>query len=124
MHVSNFVAIVVIALFYLMQAGYGFFVCSNGVMNMWILTTIALMPAFSAILIRSASGAIGACCGQLPFVLWANYAECMVPHTDAAMAYVAVFLFGIPFSVLCAFVSSVMTRKKLAQYLEEMRRRS
>ena len=101
---SRKAGLIAIGLFYLLQTAYATFACGGNVLGMWVATTIALVPAFVAVALGSTAATIGACVGQLPFVLWANYVECVVPYTGggAAMAYVVVFLFGMPISGLIA----------------------
>ena len=101
-----------IGLFYVMQAAYATLACGNNALGMWVATTIALTPAFGALALGLRAATIAACVGQLPFVLWANYAECIAPYAGggAPMAYVVVFLFGVPASALVALIAGLVAR--------------
>lgn len=114
---SRKLGILVIVLFYMLQTAYALFACDGNVLGMWVATTIALFPAFVAVAFGSTAATIGACLAQLPFVLWANYAECVEPYTGggAKMAYVIVFLFGVPISAFIALLAGWFAHLRAAR---------
>jgi hypothetical protein len=48
-----------------------------------------------------------------PFMAWANVSECWGAHTGggAGMAYVVVFLFGVPTAVFSGWLTLVVSKR-------------
>jgi hypothetical protein len=97
------IGMLAIALFYAVQTFYGYFLCSGiGIFGFWLVSTVVLLPGLVIFIKWQTNWALPAYALTLFFFcLWANNAECS-PSTGggAAMAYVVVFLFGIPISFL------------------------
>lgn len=89
-----------------MQAWYVAYPCTDSPLAVFIVTAVLLLPAFVSLASQKHAAAFGACLGLAPWVLWAKYVECVAPYTGggAAMAYVAVFLWGFPCSIVFAVI--------------------
>jgi hypothetical protein len=79
-----------------------------------IATTLILLPALITYKDKKYIASTAATLSLLPFVVYANVHEYLLPYKGggASMAYVIVFLFGVPFSILVAVVSSYFDRDK------------
>jgi hypothetical protein len=112
---SLFWAYGAIALVLAFQVYFSVEYCNSGIFGLFVPTLIVLAPAIGFSFTRNPYRTVGACLGILPFLYWANLAECVRPYPGggAAMAYVAVFLFGIPVSVLMGFLAGGITQPKL-----------
>lgn len=84
-----------------LQSAYAVVLCSGGVFGFWHVTLILSLPALFLLLVSGSSSAIVACAVLVPFILFANAAEC-APYRGggAAMGYVPAFLFGMPLALI------------------------
>jgi hypothetical protein len=75
--------------------------CHHGIFKLMDVTAVVLSPAIIFLLLSRPASSIGASVAVAPFIVWANYQECIKPYAGggASMAYVVVFLFGIPASI-------------------------
>jgi hypothetical protein len=98
-----------------LQSAYEYFLCGGGLTGFWVVTAIVAIPVAFALAISGSAAALAMCLILVPFILWANAAECR-PYQGggAAMAYVAVFLYGVPISIASAVVVAVMRRRRNA----------
>ena len=108
-----------IAVVFVIQAGAALFACETDGLELMVLlvaTGVLLIPAFLWLRASSAGGVFGACCGLLPWLVWEIYIDCVAPYRGggASMAYVAVFLWGIPSSVVCGVLFEHLQRKVLS----------
>ncbi|MBI5848895.1 MAG: hypothetical protein HZB31_13300 [Nitrospirae bacterium] len=105
--------------FYLMQAIFAsipsykdltFRLC--GLSGILLATTLILIPALVAYEKKKYSASTAAAVALLPFVIYANIPEFVLPYRGggASMSYVIVFLFGLPISIVIA-ISYSMTEK-------------
>lgn len=71
-------------------------------------TTLILIPALITYQNRKYIASTAAALVLVPFVVYANIYEYLLPYKGggASMAYVIVFFFGVPLSVLLAFIFS------------------
>jgi hypothetical protein len=91
-----------VVLFFVAQLLYGHFYCSTGAMSFLIISAFVLLPGMVIFIKWQTNWALPTYAVTLfLFCIWANNAEC-APYTGggAAMAYVVVFLFGVPISFL------------------------
>jgi len=105
-----------VAVVFGVQAVYGLFVCDVNFFALMLVTGVLLIPAFLWLRASNFGGVLGACTGLLPWLVWANYIECVAPYQGggAAMAYVQVFFWGIPSSLFCGFILARLQRKVLS----------
>ena len=105
-----------IAVVFAVQIVYALFVCDVNVLALMAVTGVLLIPAFLWLRVSSVGGVLGACVGLLPWLVWANHIECVAPYRGggASMAYVAVFFWGVPSSLLCGFLLALLQRKVLS----------
>lgn len=84
------------------QSYYALQHCDISAFALWPATFVALAPAILFLLAGRSRSVVGACIVILLAVVWANDVECVQPYEGggAAMAYVLVFLFGIPISLI------------------------
>ena len=89
-------SLIPIGIVIVVQAAYGLFVCETEIWIFAIVTGVILIPAFIWQQSGNFGGTFGFCLGLLPWLFWANHVECVAPYQGggAAMAYVAVFLWG------------------------------
>lgn len=108
--------LVPILIVFAVQAVYGLFVCETSFFALMATTGVLLVPAFLWHRASSFGGVLGACVGLIPWIVWANHIECVAPYDGggAAMAYVAVFFWGFPSSVLCGFLFVHLQKKVLS----------
>jgi hypothetical protein len=101
-----------IAGLFTLQSIYEYFFCGGGLAGFWLVTAILAVPVVMALGISGSAAAVTMCAVLVPFILWANAAECR-PYQGggAAMAYVVVFLYGVPASIACAVAFAFVKRK-------------
>jgi hypothetical protein len=73
---------------------------------------VCLVPSSLFLLSRQTYSALVSVVVVFPFMLWANVNECGGAHTagGAAMAYVVVFLFGVPAALFGGFLTLVISK--------------
>ena len=95
--------------------------CHSSPLGLWALATIALVPAFGFLVAGRHLASVAATAAIIPFFVSANYQECVKPYEGggAAVAYVLVFLFGMPlslgvglFTILAARVGHSLAARK------------
>lgn len=102
----------VVGLFAL-QSVYEAFLCGGGIAGFWSVTVVLAIPACFVLAAAGSRATLAMCATLVPFIFWANAAECAAYRGGgAAMAYVTVFLFGIPSALLVALAVAVATRRK------------
>ncbi|QLG87147.1 hypothetical protein HQ393_02170 [Chitinibacter bivalviorum] len=94
-------------------------------LELFIAGFIMLVPAILFAFTSKPSSGIGAAFGSIPFLMWANHAECLQAQQSggAAMAYVFTLFIGVPASALIGcltqfvpFVLRIKPRKNLISY--------
>lgn len=103
------IGLIAVALFFAAQLLYGYFYCSSGAMSFVAISAFVMFPGMVIFIKWQTNWGLPTYSATLfLFCLWANNAECS-PSTGggAAMAYVVVFLFGIP----VAFIAGLCVGK-------------
>ena len=102
-----------VAAVYSIQSYYSLRHCGQQFYGLWGATSILLIPALLFALGGRPRSTVGACIAITPFIVWANDAECVALYQGggAAMAYVVVFIFGIPASLIVGAVIPQAERK-------------
>ncbi len=74
---------------------------------------ISLAPSALFLFSRQTYSALVSVAVVLPFMAWANVSECWGPQTGggAGMAYVVVFLFGVPAAVFSGVLTLVASKR-------------
>jgi hypothetical protein len=100
-------ALALLATALLVQAAFGALSSSCHVSPLLEVGAICLIPAAVFMLTKFPASSAAASAALIPFLLWANYHECVRPYSGggAAMAYVVVFLFGIPISLVAGVIT-------------------
>jgi|GEM_PF-1343848 len=91
------------------QSVFSLVYCGQSLWALWpVAAACVALPAAFLLAARPSAASAGALT-LLPFLIWANYQECIKPYAGggAAMAYVVVFLFGVPASLVAALVFAV-----------------
>jgi hypothetical protein len=74
--------------------------CGGGLFGFWWVTLVLVLPALLLLLVSGSGAAAVACAVLVPFVLFANGAECAPSRGGgAAMGYVPAVLFGMPLAL-------------------------
>jgi hypothetical protein len=96
------VGLVVVIGVLVQQFAFALFSQSCGIFSMLLVGGIVLIPTAAFLISRTPLASVAACIALMPFLVWANNSECIQPYSGggASMAYVVVFLFGIPASVI------------------------
>ena len=102
-----FVSLLTITAFYSMQFYYDLELCDRTLLKTILLTTLILVPAWIYFFRAASVKVVVYCFVLLPFIIWANYHECIVPHKDAPMTYVLVFIVGVP---VASFIATDLER--------------
>ncbi|WP_341909793.1 hypothetical protein [Polaromonas sp. YR568] len=101
-----------ISALFMLQAIYGQFFCDGRLAGFLWVTLILMVPIAIGLTLSGSTAAIAMCAALLPFILWANAVECR-PYEGggAAMAYVVVFLYGVPTSIASAMLAVFVKRR-------------
>jgi hypothetical protein len=104
---------IAIAGLFALQSVYELFFCGGGVVGFWSVTTMLAVPAAIVLALMGSTPTMVMCATLIPFILWANAAEC-APYQGggAAMAYVVVFMFGVPTAFAVATGVAFFRRRK------------
>ena len=73
---------------------------------------VCLSPSSLFLIRRQTYSALVSAVVVFPFMLWANVSECWGAHSGggAAMAYVVVFLFGVPAALFSGFLTLMVSK--------------
>jgi len=73
---------------------------------------VCLAPSSLFLISRQTYSALVSAVVVFPFMLWANVSECWGAHSGggAAMAYVVVFLFGVPAALFSGFLTLMVSK--------------
>jgi hypothetical protein len=92
--------------------------CGGGLFGFWQVTLALAVVPLLLLLVSGSRAALVACAVLVPFILFANAAECAPSRGGgAAMGYVPAFLFGVPLAFLAGgvvAVASFLRRRKSA----------
>jgi len=116
------IGLLCIAAVFAEQSFFSLVYCRQSLWALWPVAAACVGPAAAFLLAARPNAAAAGALTLLPFLIWANYQECVKPYTGggAAMAYVVVFLFGIPTSLAAAFLSAMFRQQpKSSVPLEE-----
>lgn len=107
-----------IAGLFALQSAYELIFCGGGVFGFWEVTLILVVPSVLLLLVAGTRPALVSCAVLIPFILFANGAEC-APYRGggAAMGYVPAFLFGMPLSFIAGVAAAIrmfLQRRRLA----------
>ena len=74
---------------------------------------VSLAPSALFLFSRQTYSALVSVLVVFPFMAWANVSECWGAHTGggAGMAYVVVFLFGVPTAVFSGWLTLVVSKR-------------
>jgi hypothetical protein len=91
-----------------LQSAYEFFFCGGGLFGFWEIT-LTLVSAPALLLLTGSRAALISCAVLVPFILFANAAEC-APYQGggAAMGYVPALIFGMPLSFFIGSVAALV----------------
>jgi hypothetical protein len=105
-HSLKTVTAVAFAGVFALQAYFAAAHCHASVLALWEATAISLLPAIVFVPFRRYLSSVVAIITITAFFLWANYQECIKPYAGggAAMAYLVVFLYGIPLSLVAGLL--------------------
>jgi hypothetical protein len=102
-----------IAALFAFQSIYESMLCGGGVFGFWVVTGTLAVPIAVVLALMGSRPTLAMCATLVPFILWANAAEC-APYQGggAAMAYVVVFLFGVPTAFAIAAGVAFLLRRR------------
>lgn len=107
-----------IAGLFALQSIYELVFCGGGVFGFWRVTGILVVPAVFLLAISGTRAALVSCAVMIPFILFANGAECAPYHGGgAAMGYVPALLFGMPLSFIAGVAVAIrmfLKRRRVA----------
>jgi hypothetical protein len=103
---QNQISLLCIAAVFAVQSAFSLVYCHQSLWALWPVTAACVALSAVFLLAGRPNAATAGALTLLPFLIWANYQECVKPYAGggAAMAYVVVFLYGVPASLVAAFL--------------------